>query len=86
MGWPATQEQIEASDAVRPRRVWSATSAAAAHTAETIERIEAFVAAGCTEPVLTPLGNYQNTVEKIARGGPARWLSRIQAESEFVEP
>ena len=66
MGWPATQEQIEAAMQFVPDELVRDVCCCGT-TSETIERIEAFVAAGCSEPVLTPLGNYQDTVEKIAR-------------------
>ena len=65
MGWPATQEQIEAAMQFIPDELVRDVCCGGT-TSETIERIEAFVAAGCTEPVLTPLGDYQGTDEKIA--------------------
>ena len=65
MGWPATQEQIrEATQFVPDELVRDVCCCGT--TSETVERIEAFVAAGCSEPVLTPLGDVQRTVESIA--------------------
>ena len=66
IGWRATQEQIrEAMQFVPDELVRSVC--ACGTTAETIDRIGAFVAAGCTEPVLTPLANHESTIEKVAR-------------------
>ncbi len=65
MGWPATQEQIRAATQFVPDELVRDVCACGT-TAQTIERIEAFVAAGCSEPVLTPLGDTQRTVESIA--------------------
>lgn len=66
MGWPATQEQIREAMQFVPNELVQDVCPCGT-TAETIERIEAFMAAGCSEAVLTPLGNADETVEKIAR-------------------
>lgn len=66
MGWPATQEQIREATQFVPDDLVRSVCACGTR-AETIERIEAFVATGCTEPVLTPLANADSTIEKVAR-------------------
>ena len=86
MGWPATQEQIEEAmqfipdDLVRDVCCCGTTS-------ETIERIEAFVAAGCSEPVLTPLGQLPGHGREDCPRRSATTVDRlsgIDGESEFV--
>ena len=66
MGWPATQEQIREATQFIPNELVQAVCPCGT-TAETIAQIEAFMAAGCSEAVLTPVGDVEGTIETIAR-------------------
>lgn len=65
VGWPATNEAVRR--AMRHVSDEMAKSVAACGTvSDALEKMEEYIAAGTTVPVLTPLGDVRRTVEEIA--------------------
>lgn len=65
LGWPATEEQIEAAMELVPDEMVQLV-AAAGSPEECKAKVEAYIATGCTCPVLYPLGDVRLMIDTFA--------------------
>ena len=63
--WPATHEQVEAASKLVPDEIVQMLTASGT-PAEASARVDEYVAAGCTCPILYPLGDVNAMIDAFA--------------------